>query len=141
MTVLLEKKRCWRFVLSIWISLVPCVLASATVLPGGSDEAQEAESTAQVQIWLDDWRSDLPPGVSLIVKSGGLVNNSFPAVSADRSRIAVCLFCRSSARRWLSDAGHLFGSVSYAAGADRVRTSPRSRGGARAWRSQNAGRD
>lgn len=66
-----------------------CVLQTLAVA-SESNEASGAETTnTPSEIRLDDWQSDLPPGVSLIIRGGGLVNNGFPAISADRSRVAV----------------------------------------------------
>lgn len=75
-----------------WFALLACVLTPMAALAGEGDETESTESPAQVEIWLDDWRGDLPPGVSLIVKGGRLINKSFPALSADRRRIAVLYY-------------------------------------------------
>lgn len=74
---------------AIWLAWSMSILPATSVIAGEASESAEIESSAQVQIWLDDWRSDLPPGVSLIVKGGGLINNGFPALSADHRKIAV----------------------------------------------------
>ncbi len=52
-------------------------------------EPNEESSAADVQIQLGEWSNDLPPGTSLIVPGGAFINNGFPALSADRKRIAL----------------------------------------------------
>lgn len=65
----------------------PPVLA---VNSGGQSNEQAATATAPpVELWFGEWRSELPPGVSLVIGGGSLVNNSFPALSADGSKIAI----------------------------------------------------
>ena len=56
-----------------------------------SDDADAGEAPI-VQIRLGEWRADLPANTSLVIPDGRLINNGFPAVSADRSEIAILYF-------------------------------------------------
>lgn len=68
------------------------LLTSITMTMACVVESEDDDADQYVGIWLDEWRDDLPPGISLIVKGGQLINKSFPAVSADRSRIALLYY-------------------------------------------------
>lgn len=72
----------WMLAVVLWLLAVSAVACE----PG--DEDSQAGKPALSQIWLGEWRDDLPAGVSLITP-GGLINHSLPALSADRSRIAI----------------------------------------------------
>lgn len=56
---------------------------------GGLTPKFVGESAPTVEIRFENRRSDLPPGVSLVTPSGGLVNNSFPALSIGGNKVAV----------------------------------------------------
>ncbi len=71
------------FVMMLWL------LAIVAVASDPCSEDVVADEPALSQIWLGEWRDDLPPGVTLIVVNGGLINNGFPALSSDHSRIAI----------------------------------------------------
>lgn len=73
--------------------LLGLVSAAALLSPQvGEAKSCDKPSTDEapvVQLRLGEWRSDLPPGISLIKKGGGFVNNGFPAMSADGNRVAM----------------------------------------------------
>lgn len=76
-------------------SMLAVVLGMLVVLtmasePGGEDVT--ADEPPVVQIRFDQWRTDLPAGVSVVVVGGGVINNGFPALSADRSQIALLYY-------------------------------------------------
>lgn len=76
------------------LSMLVLLLCGLTACVGMAREAEPPDESAQavVQIRLDERRIDLPPGVSLIVEGGGMINNGFPALSADGGQIAVFYF-------------------------------------------------
>lgn len=61
-----------------------------------SDEEAVTDELPLVQIRLDKRRTDLPPGVTLVVVGGGMMHNSFPALSADRSQLAILYYADRS---------------------------------------------
>ncbi len=73
---------------AIGLAILLYAPAASPVVANG-DGIEVVHATAYVQISLADWRSDLPAGASLVVPSGGLVNNGFPALSSDGSKIAI----------------------------------------------------
>lgn len=61
-----------------------------TIGSDGDDDAADTTRIAPVvEVRFERREDDLPPGVSLVIPGGGLVNNGFPALSADGARIAV----------------------------------------------------
>lgn len=83
-------RRSVRVVLVISGLLVWGLLACAMTGDGSEGVGERGtEYLGPVEIQLGRWRSDLPPGLSLVVPGGGLVNNGFPTLSADRTRIAI----------------------------------------------------
>lgn len=92
------------FILSAMLSLAGglCELDSAPTtgmrLQSDFDSASRegtayaVDASRVVQLKFDDWRGDAPSGVSVVLKGGEVVNNVFPALSADRSRIALLYF-------------------------------------------------
>lgn len=68
--------------------------AMTAIDDGVAGNSVKPESQGQVEIQFGNWRRDLPIGLSLVVPGGGLVNNGFPAISADRKLIAVFYYAR-----------------------------------------------
>jgi len=85
-----SKLRPKRFIfVTLLTAVLTCMLIAGTANADSAIESKAPPAFPSVQIELGEWRSDLPPGVSLIVKGGGLINESFPALSGDRTGIAV----------------------------------------------------
>lgn len=74
---------------SSMLALLLCLLVCPALANGMGGEDVEAGEPPIVQVWIDERRSDLPLGTSLITPTGWFVNNGFPALSADRSQIAI----------------------------------------------------
>lgn len=77
-----------------------CTVAVAALLSPQVGDAKNCDKPPAgevpvVQLRLGVHGNDLPPGVSLVVKNGGLINKGFPAMSADGDRIAVFYFAGS----------------------------------------------
>ncbi len=70
----------------LWMLAIPAMASE----PCSEDVV--ADEPALSQIWFGEWRDDLPATVSRVVAGGGLINNAFPALSADRSQIALLYF-------------------------------------------------
>lgn len=93
MTAQSTRLRCSsRIAMSAWLCAL--LLWLSGMLPVANACDAEAETAEQVisQIRLGEWRDDLPPGVSLVVTGGSMIRRSFPALSADRSQIALLYY-------------------------------------------------
>lgn len=75
--------------ISSTLATILCLLVIPGLASGTSNEGVGADEQPLVQIRLDKRRTDVPPGVTLVVAGGGMMHNSFPALSADRSEIAL----------------------------------------------------
>ncbi len=81
----------WRSGLTAVRTVAVACLLTMPVLAcgGGGDKNVAPDQPAHVRLLLDEPVRDLPAGTSLVIPGGGLVNNGFPAVSADGSQIAI----------------------------------------------------
>ncbi len=74
------------------LAIVLWLLAIAAAAGEPCSEDKAADEPTLSQIRFGKWRDDVPATVSRVVAGGGLINNAFPALSADRSQIALLYF-------------------------------------------------